>query len=455
MDRTRRIALPVILALVTVGCAAGVPSPVAPRPAGSTAAPTSAPTSTQTGPPRASPSASSDGAPAAVPFTVGEIARLQAAVDADADDAAAQRDLGLALIQRIRETADPSLYAPAAAALGAARRLAPDDALVLTGLGGLELGKHDFAMALRTGRAAVALSPSLAAAHAVVVDALVELGRYDDADAAATEMLAVSSDLSTLSRVSYLAELRGRLDVALAAVQRALDSPGLPAENLAFANALLGNLLVYTGDPAAAADAYRRALALVPAHAPSLAGEARLAVAAGRLDEAVARYQRAADILPLPEYVIALAETQLAAGDARGAARNRQLAQAEIALFEASGVAVDLDLALFEADHGDARAALRHAKAAYQATPTIRAADALGWALHRLGRDREARDHAREALRLGSRDPLVRYHAGAIEAALGNVDAARRNLELALDTDAGFSATGAAEARRILAALPG
>ena len=47
-----------------------------------------------------------------------------------------------ALIQRIRETADPSLYAPAAEALDAARALSPDDASVLVGIGGLQLGKH-------------------------------------------------------------------------------------------------------------------------------------------------------------------------------------------------------------------------------------------------------------------------------------------------------------------------
>ena len=61
---------------------------------------------------------------------------------------------------------------------------------------------------------------------------------------------------------------------------------------------------------------------------------------------------------------------------------------------------------------------------------------------------------ADDALRLGSRDPLLRYHAGAIAAALGDAKTARHDLELALATDPGFSATGAAEARRILADLP-
>jgi tetratricopeptide (TPR) repeat protein len=391
---------------------------------------------------------------AATSPTVAEIARLTALVAEDAADADAQRDLGFALLQRVRETADPSLYAPAAEAFETARRLAPVDAQVLAGIGALQLGKHQFAEALETGRQAVALSPNLAAARAVVVDALVELGRYDEADAAAGEMLAIRADLSTLARVSYVAELHGKLDVALSAMQQAAATPGLAPENVAFVDALLGNLLVYTGDQEAAADAYGRALALVPAHAPSLAGEARLAVGTGRLDAAIELLQRAADILPLPEYVIALAEAQAAAGQAEDAARNVKLARAEIQLFQASGVIVDVELALFEADHGDPAAALELAEAGYAATPTVRAADALAWALHRLSRDDEAKVRSDEALRLGSRDPLLRYHAGAIAAALGDVAGARRELRQALGTDPGFSATGAAEAWRILESLP-
>ena len=382
--------------------------------------------------------------------TQAEIDRLQAAIVTDPNDAEAQRDLGFALMQRVRETADPSLYEPAALAFEAARRLAPDDALVLVGIGGLHLGKHEFAAALESGRQAAELSPSLPSARAVVVDALVELGRYDEADDEATEMFALSSDLATLARISYLAELRGDLEVALSAMRMAAVSPGLAPENTAYVQSLLGNLLVYSGDRAGAAEAYRAALQLVPAHAPSLAGQARLAIGDGDLDEAIALLERASEIVPLPEYVIALGDTQEAAGRPDDAARSVSLARAEIQLFEASGVVVDLDLALFEADHGDPARALELAMDAYEIAPTIRAADAVAWALHRLARDVEAKPYVDEALRLGSRDPSLRYHAGAVAAALGDVATARRDLELALATDPGFSATGAAEARRIL-----
>lgn len=386
--------------------------------------------------------------------TQAEIDRLLAVIQADPADGEAHRDLGFALLQRVRETADPSRYAAAEQAFAEARRLLPDDALTLVGIGSLQLGRHEFAEALETGREAAALSPTLPAARAVIVDALVELGRYDEADEAAAEMLALSQDLTTLARISYLAELRGNLDTAVAAMRLAAESPGLAPENTAYVQALLGNLFVATGDMTAAAAAYGAALDLVPNHAPALAGQARLAVGAGDLDRAIALYQRAADVVPLPEYVIALGDTQLAAGRIEEAERSIALARAEIHLFEAAGVVVDLDLALFEAEHGEAERALQLARAAHEATPTVRAADAVAWALHQLGRDDEALAFAGEALRLGSRDPLLRYHAGAIRAAVGDATGARADLELAIATDPGFSASAVAEIRRLLETLP-
>ena len=385
--------------------------------------------------------------------TAAEIARLLTASKADDADASTWRDLGFAYVQRVRETADPSLYASADAAFERARALDPDDPLLLVGIGGVQLGRHQFAAALETGRAAVALDPDLAAARAVVVDALVELGRYDEADEAAVEMLAVRADLTTLARVSYVAELGGNLDLALEAMRQAAASPSLAAENEAYVKALLGNLLVATGDRAGARARYENALALVPDHAPSLAGLGRLAVGDGDLETAIARFARAAEIVPLPEYVIALGDAQLAAGHEADAKASFDLARVEIRLFEAAGVVVDQELALFEADHGDPHRALELAELAYAAAPTVRAADAVAWALHRLGRHAEANEYATEALRFGIRDPLLRFHAGAIAAALGDERAARTDLEIALATDPGFSALGSAEARRILNAL--
>ena len=394
--------------------------------------------------------------PSATPAspTVAVIADLGSRISANPNDAGSLRDLGLALLQRVRETADASLYAQADQALRRAHQLDPEDPLVDVGIGGLQLGRHDFADALATGRKVLSILPDLPAARAIEVDALVELGRYKEADKAVTRLLQLRPDIVSLPRVSYLRELHGDITGAIEAMRSATESPGLAPENIAYVTSLLGTLLVRNGDLTGAATDYRHAIELVPDYAPAIAGLGRLAVGRGDLNEALSDFRRASDILPLPEYVIALGETQQLAGDTVRSAESYGLARAEIRLFESAGVTVDLELALFEADHGDPQRAFELATAAYSRTPTVRAADSLAWALHRLGRDREARVSADEALRLGSKDPLLRFHSGAIAAALGDTATARRDLTMALHADAGFSPTGADEARRILAGLP-
>jgi tetratricopeptide (TPR) repeat protein len=407
---------------------------------------------------------SAEPSPAVTPDASGPVqahSRTQARIDFlvrrvtdDANDGDAQLELGLTLLQRIRETADPSLYEPAEEALLAARRLLPHDAGPLIGLGGLQLGRHEFTAVLATARSALALDPGSVSAGSIEVDALIELGKYDEAFEAIDGLAARSPNLTTLSRLSYGRELRGDLEGALAAMRLAAESPSLAAENTAFALSIVGHLERLNGDPDAARSAFERALELVPNHAPSLAGLGRLAVADGDLDAAVTYFERAAAIVPLAEYVIALGETHVAAGDVKAARRQFELARAEITLFKANGVAVDLDLALFEADHGDSERALRYAEAAYDAAPTVRAADALAWCLLRNGRTSEALTRSREALRLGSRDPLLLYHAGIIEADGGDTDLAREHLAAALEMDPGFSAVGARDARTRLGDLP-
>jgi tetratricopeptide (TPR) repeat protein len=392
-------------------------------------------------------------APNPAAATRAEVDRLAAAVEADPRDPDAQRELGVALLQLVRETLDPSLYDLAERAILEADRLRPDDARTLAALGGLHLGRHEFATALEIGRRAVALSPSMTAAHAVVVDALVELGRVDEAEAAARSMLAAGEDVGTLARASYLRELRGDLDGARNLMARAADLPDLAPEHRAFVLSVLGNLERWTGDPDGAEATWTRALELVPDHPPSLAGLARLALGRGDPAAAERRYEQAAAIVPLPEYVVALGELQALRGDDDAARISFGTAAAEIQLQRASGVVVDVDLALFEADHGDPQQALDQAMTGWRTTPTTRAADAVAWALHRLGRDDEAARWARRALALGSRDPLLRYHAGAIAAANGDTTAARRHLRLALDEDPGFAPAAAADAARLLEAL--
>ena len=81
-------------------------------------------------------------------------------------------------------------------------------------------------------------------------------------------------------------------------------------------------------------------------------------------------------------------------------------------LLARAGVNTDVELAVFESDHGDPARGLRLARRAWAAAPSVRSADALGWALTRSGRREEGLGWARRARRLGSADPLFAFHAG-------------------------------------------
>jgi hypothetical protein len=138
------------------------------------------------------------------------------------------------------------------------------------------------------------------------------------------------------------------------------------------------------------------------------------------------------DRLPLPEYVIALGETELVAGKTAAAQRDLALVGAEERLLKAAGVDTDVELAVFEADHGDPRRAVALARRGWASAPSVRAADALGWALTRAGQPDEGLRWAHRALRLGAVDPLWRAHAGLSALAAGKRAEGRRQLRIAL-----------------------
>jgi tetratricopeptide (TPR) repeat protein len=155
----------------------------------------------------------------------------------------------------------------------------------------------------------------------------------------------------------------------------------------------------------------REALARFPGYVAADAALARVQVARGDLRGAIARLQRVVARLPLPEHVIALGEAQQAAGRTRAARRTFALVGAEQRLLAAARVNTDVELAIFEADHGSPRRAIELGRAAWTAAPSVRSADALGWALTRSGRPAAGLRWARRALSLGSDDPAFLAHA--------------------------------------------
>lgn len=387
--------------------------------------------------------------------TDGLIARNQALLRKAPNDTTAMAALAAGYLQKVREVGDPAYYPKAEALLDSALKLRPDDGEALLQMGALSLGRHRFRAALEWGRRAVALDPYSARALGVAGDAEVELGRYDEAFATFQRMVDLRPDLSSYARVSYARELTGDADGAIEAMRAAIAAGGPAPENVAYTQVLLGNLYFDRGALDQAEAAYRAAQAGFAGYVPAQAGLARVLAARSRYSQAAALYRRAVDLNPAPDYVIALGEVSAAAGDADGARRAFELAVAQQRLFAANGVDLDREQALFEADHGDQVAALAAARRAMADRPSVYSADALAWALYRTSDLTAALEASRQARRLGTRDALMLFHAGAIEAGLGLRDQARAHLAQALTINPHFSVLHAPEARQALTVLGG
>jgi hypothetical protein len=164
-------------------------------------------------------------------------------------------------------------------------------------------------------------------------------------------------------------------------------------------------------------------------------------------------YEPVVQSLPELSFIAALGDLYHLTGREQDAAAQYALVEQIAKLDAVNGVLYNRQLALFYADH-EVRPQEAYANAIkeYAVRRDIYGADAVAWTALKADKLPEAKRAITEALRLGTRDARILYHAGMIAVAAGEHKRGREYLTQAVTLNPGFDPVQASIARKTLAA---
>lgn len=378
-----------------------------------------------------------------------KVRRAQEQVRQAPDDANRWVVLAELLVARARHDQDPRGYARADDAAARALELSPGHPGALVLQGTVLQQDHRFTEAADLAKRALRRDPESTRALGLLGDCLVELGRYDEAEVAIQAMIDVRPDSRSYARAAWLRWLAGDPEGAIEAFSMAAEAAqGGDTEARAWIAVQLGSVLRDSGDTEQARAAFDAALRLQPGYAPALAARGKLALDRGDAASALTDLEAAAAKTGLVEHRWALADALRATG-------KTARADAVAAEILRSGPAHDpRTTALWLASRGgDAARAVALARAELARRDDVLSADALSWALYAAGQLAEAQTLSTRALRMGTKDPRMLYHAGMIAKAAGDSTRARTLLAASLAANPHFDAIDAPLAAEALASL--
>ena len=358
--------------------------------------------------------------------------------------------VGRQWVRKARFASDPGFYVNVDGCAAVALRLEPDLALALELRGLVLMNDHRFEEAREVAEKILGHDPDNVVALGTLSDALLELGRYDDAAQAAQGQMDARPGMAVYARGSYIRWLKGdtrnaKLFIRDALVGRDARDPEPAAWSFVEAAAIFWHVADYDGADAV----YAKALEWVPDYPAALVGRARIALARQQPERAAEYLEKANRIRPLPETAWLLGDARAMRGDAAGA---REAYEDTVR----QGRRGDrLTLALFYATKNrDVDEALRLIEEERLRRGGIYIDDTYAWALYRAGRIAEARKASERAIRLGTKDARLLFHAGAIRVAGGDSAGGRKLVRQALALNPHFDWTGASEARALLDTEP-
>ncbi|UQA63702.1 tetratricopeptide repeat protein [Polyangium aurulentum] len=383
--------------------------------------------------------------PAGNPLVDREIEALQKVADKAGDKADPWILLGRAWIKKARESADPGYYLNASACADTVLGFEPKSRPARDLRGLVLVEQHAFADALDLAEQILIEDPDDLMALGTKSDALLELGRFDEAVKSAQRMVDLKPNLPSYARAAHLRWLQGDLDAAKSIYRQAMDArdPRDP-EPHAWVLVNAAKVFWHEGDIEGADRGFERALGVLSDYPAALVGRARVALAQNDPKRAAELAERAYKKSPLPLHAWVLGDARKAAGDEKGAEEAYALVL--------KGRSTDpRTVALFLAVKGkDADEALALARKELGVRRDIYTRDTLAWALYRKGQIADARVESEAAIALGTKDASLLYHAGAIRIAAGDSEGGEKLVREALKTNPHFDPTGAAEAKKLL-----
>jgi tetratricopeptide (TPR) repeat protein len=377
-------------------------------------------------------------APTAMPVGTGRqgaVERLEARVAARPDDHVAWASLAVAYVDDAAVTGNSDRYRQADEALARSLDINNrDNFTAQLGLAAVAAARHDFRKAEAHARRGLELNPSSAALHGVLSDALIQLGRYDEAFATVQRMVDLSPDTASLARVAYTHELKGNTERARAVWARVRDqAPN--ADDRALALFHLGELALGEGDANTALGLFNEALRVRPGHVKALSGKAHALAVSGQTLTATDTYRQLLAVAPTPDFLIEVADFFAETGRQPEADKLYAEAEAALARSRANGMRTDAGLILYQLDRGNPAEALRAAETLVADAPSAENHEAHAWALYRNRRHTEAVTAINAALQLGTRNADLHLRAAAILDAAGDPTGARHHAHLARTID--------------------
>ncbi len=339
---------------------------------------------------------------------------------AQADPTGALDELRLAALylQRARERGTPADLdlAEAAARRSLANRRAHNTE-AFRALSLALIGQHRFAEAREAAESLLAADPSAAGARSLVGEIALELGNYRAADAIFRALDQAGTDPAVTARTARWASVRGHSAHARTLLLRAKDDArsrfGTPAEQVAWFDLRLGELALSVGAFNDAARHLDAARTIVPDDPRTMLGLARLALARGDAAEALVQATAAMNVGEDPLAFALASDAHRRLGEAAQSDRYFRAFETAIAAAPPSAWHRQWRLALLDRDR-QVGEVLAQATADLERRRDVYGWDLYAWALHRAGRDPEARVAMRHALRWNTEDRLLDAHAAAL-----------------------------------------